>query len=59
MISVYFLLDFVAFQKDRMIYDAGQFFLIVGNEDECLAWLLAEGFDDVLYQSAVIVVESM
>ena len=42
-----------------MVDDGGEFFLVVGDDDEGLAWTLTESLNDILYQTAVVVVESV
>lgn len=49
----------VSDEEDAVVYACWQFFLIVGNHDHSLVLSFTERLNNVLYQSAVVVVESM
>ena len=49
----------MALEGDGVVDDGGELFLVVGDEDEGLAGTLTEGLDDIIHQTAVVVVESV
>jgi len=51
--------ELMPLEGDGMVDDGGEFFLVVGDDDEGLARTLTEGLNDILYQTAVVVVESV
>lgn len=53
------LLLCVTYQEDAVVDARWQLFLVMRYHDHRLVVALAEGFDDILYQAAVGVVESV
>ena len=51
--------ELMPLEGDGVVDDGGELFLVVGDEDESLVRTLAEGLDDIIHQTAVVVVKSV
>ena len=49
----------VAYEEDTVVDAGWQFFLVMCHHDHRLVVALAESLDDILHQTAVVIVETM
>ena len=51
--------ELMPLEGDGVVDDGGELFLVVGDEDESFVRTLTEGLDDLIDQSAVMVIETV